>query len=859
MLPSACAADPGRAVVALVGAAAGTTRCLGVPQGIFPYFLRRLLPRILPYFAHLCMTCWSRNCCRLKVFFFHTQLTMPWPPATTSDRLAHHARRANAGWLYAILQDDAHRCLRSSLATGTSPSLDRAPPTATQDVAAERAKPLKKKSSFGEKKAASQSLSFLARKARDVADGAYKADDALAPPPAGAPLPVVVALPAPADVLGADPKDALAWLSRSMPPITGLLAEGSVDWLAHAQCWSAIVAYTRMVQGDWALGLASAYAHLGAAQLMLRQSTPAAEYANQAMAILKKQESGPSVASCQARALRAAARILSHPTDPMTSSYAVRKAASAVRDLVASGPHDAVVDDDATLGTTGAGRGSAAEQRGLSAVVDVLMSVAECHRGAEPAAGHGTSDRTVIVGAAGAAFLTHALHGASTALLGAPLSALKHRVQARLESATTAAERAEVSACVAADAATIRAEAEGLELRVDADADRCVALSVQVAAGLAECCRPAMAVTSDGTRRVTDDGTEQPPPAPPSPWVADRAFALAATHVLFALGRGAWIGEKWAAATALLRGSAKLYELLQGAASELAAAAREGLALVLLRRGIRSVPCHVDPHDDKCCGGMDSVTAATIEGTCESMIAAIDPSARQSDTPQTRREGRHTTFASDSASDSSASEEDAAESGQLSADTPEARTDEAYALLDAAIRSSYGKGVKVLPKLLNLFEIQRECAALRADSTRALAVNAGLASTLTNLFGATDPRAATALTRFGGLTGKVHAPLFSPSWGVVALLSRLELSSTGMGGHNTTASGPPQIYFSLDGYPMPGERGTQLYSAPITFDKLGNVTVRAIAVVGAHRSGVVESHFTVMHPSSVPGHPSYRR
>ena len=89
---------------------------------------------------------------------------------------------------------------------------------------------------------------------------------------------------------------------------------------------------------------------------------------------------------------------------------------------------------------------------------------------------------------------------------------------------------------------------------------------------------------------------------------------------------------------------------------------------------------------------------------------------------------------------------------------------------------------------------------------------------------------------------RVHAPLFSPSWGVQQLLTNVCLSCD---------TADAEIYFSItdDGRGQANSGPFLRFTAPIQLDRVGRVCIRAYAARDGSHSGVVEARFSVVHRS----------
>ena len=100
------------------------------------------------------------------------------------------------------------------------------------------------------------------------------------------------------------------------------------------------------------------------------------------------------------------------------------------------------------------------------------------------------------------------------------------------------------------------------------------------------------------------------------------------------------------------------------------------------------------------------------------------------------------------------------------------------------------------------------------------------------------------LKKFAACEGRVAPPRASPSWGVVELLSSIQLRSE---------SPSDTIFYALDGFPgtRVDDPGTVEYAGPIQLLHSGHVTLRALTVSpSGKRSGVVQLQYFVVLPSS---------
>ena len=126
------------------------------------------------------------------------------------------------------------------------------------------------------------------------------------------------------------------------------------------------------------------------------------------------------------------------------------------------------------------------------------------------------------------------------------------------------------------------------------------------------------------------------------------------------------------------------------------------------------------------------------------------------------------------------------------------------------------------------------------DHTREATHTAMLCDIYAQALGPTHHKTVSKLTEYEGKRQKVHAPLFSPSWGVMKLLSQVTLS---------TATPGADIYFTTNGETPsedPGVHQSMVYTGPIVLDTLGRVKIKAFAVLNGKRSGIVEGQYSVM-------------
>ncbi len=92
-----------------------------------------------------------------------------------------------------------------------------------------------------------------------------------------------------------------------------------------------------------------------------------------------------------------------------------------------------------------------------------------------------------------------------------------------------------------------------------------------------------------------------------------------------------------------------------------------------------------------------------------------------------------------------------------------------------------------------------------------------------------------------GKQGRVHAPLFAPSWGVQCLLTNVQL---------TCDTDGAELFFSVaEERAADGTAPFVRYVSPIQLDRTGRVVIRAYAAKDGMHSGVVESRFSVIHRS----------
>jgi hypothetical protein len=118
-----------------------------------------------------------------------------------------------------------------------------------------------------------------------------------------------------------------------------------------------------------------------------------------------------------------------------------------------------------------------------------------------------------------------------------------------------------------------------------------------------------------------------------------------------------------------------------------------------------------------------------------------------------------------------------------------------------------------------------------------------LAALSAEVLGPSHPEAAAALSLAAEKhhAGRVHAPLFSPSWGVQQLLTNVVISCDTEGA---------DVFYSIS-----DERAKDVscafvrYTAPIQLDRAGRVFLRAYGVKDGTHSGVVDAKFTVVHRS----------
>jgi hypothetical protein len=116
-----------------------------------------------------------------------------------------------------------------------------------------------------------------------------------------------------------------------------------------------------------------------------------------------------------------------------------------------------------------------------------------------------------------------------------------------------------------------------------------------------------------------------------------------------------------------------------------------------------------------------------------------------------------------------------------------------------------------------------------------------LAALSAEVSGPTHAETAALLRLVAGKQGRVHAPLFSPSWGVQLLLTNVSISCDTEGA---------EVFFSVtDDRLSDGSAPFVRYNAPIQLDRIGRVCVRAYAAKEGLHSGVVEARFSVVHRS----------
>lgn len=131
------------------------------------------------------------------------------------------------------------------------------------------------------------------------------------------------------------------------------------------------------------------------------------------------------------------------------------------------------------------------------------------------------------------------------------------------------------------------------------------------------------------------------------------------------------------------------------------------------------------------------------------------------------------------------------------------------------------------------------------DTRKEVKYLAMLAALTGEMYGPTHTATTTGLRLVDAKRSRVHAPLFSPSWGVHAVLTNVTVSCDTPGA---------EIYFYIaDNARGAGDEqsatvGTAVrYSAPIQLDKVGRMTVKAFSVKDGVQSGVVEARFSVVH------------
>ena len=134
--------------------------------------------------------------------------------------------------------------------------------------------------------------------------------------------------------------------------------------------------------------------------------------------------------------------------------------------------------------------------------------------------------------------------------------------------------------------------------------------------------------------------------------------------------------------------------------------------------------------------------------------------------------------------------------------------------------------------------LQAHYAARRsADEVKMLAL---WADALADLLGPHHPHTLQKLEEFVEKRQRTPAPRFTPAWGVRTLLSSVSL---------TCDVADADIYVSFDGDAPVEDAGVNTsvrYDGPIFLDRLGRVTMKAVAVADGRRSAVVEARFSVV-------------
>lgn len=106
--------------------------------------------------------------------------------------------------------------------------------------------------------------------------------------------------------------------------------------------------------------------------------------------------------------------------------------------------------------------------------------------------------------------------------------------------------------------------------------------------------------------------------------------------------------------------------------------------------------------------------------------------------------------------------------------------------------------------------------------------------------GPTHPKTLSKVRDFANVRNRVHAPLFSPSWGVHPLLTRVDISC---------ATSGAVVYFTTNGGHPSADIGinqSTRYVAPIVLDRIGHFVIRAFSEKDGKRSGIVEARFSVV-------------